>query len=219
MDIMDPLIFLPWILVFILGLILSLCDMYFKLSTQSQDMIFTKWGGLYYALNGIIAIVLLITLLYFNVTTMDTLRLSVIVGFGYPMLMRSQLSSIAIKGTDVPIGFNLIQQFMEKFFIRKMEDVTLATSLSLTNSLKETHTLDELHHYAINIIDKKLKKKQEKKKELEIFIDQQKTDTGLLESERMQSLSQVIVDEGGIFLAKKLIKEKQKKDRNKKKPK
>lgn len=205
---MDPLIFLPWILVFILGLILSLCDMYSKLSTQSQDMIFTKWGVFYYALNGIIAIALLITLQYFNVTTMDTLMLSVIVGFGYPMLMRSQLSSIAIKGTDVPIGFNLIQQFMEKFFIKRMEDVTLATSLSLTNGLKETHTLEDLCHSAKTIIGNK---KPKKKEELEIFIDQQKNDTGLPESERMQSISQVIVDEGGIFLAKKLIKEKQKK--------
>lgn len=205
---MDPLIFLPWILVFILSLILSLCDMYSKLSTQSQDMIFTKWGVFYYALNGIIAIALLITLQYFNVTTMDTLKLSVIVGFGYLMLMRSQLFSIAIKGTDVPIGFNLIQQFMEKFFIKRMEDVTLATSFSLTNGLKETHTLEELCHFAKTIIENK---KPKKKEELEIFIDQQKNDTGLPESERMQSISQVIVDKGGIFLAKKLIKEKQKK--------
>lgn len=208
---MDPLIFLPWILVFILSLILSLCDMYSKLSTQSQDMIFTKWGVFYYALNGIIAIVLLITIQYFNVTTMDTLELSVIVGFGYPMLMRSQLSSIGIGGTDVPIGFNLIQQFMEKFFIKRMEDVTLATSLSLTDRLKETHTLDDLYHSAMNIIDKKLKKKQEKKQKLKIYLNQQRTDKGFSEIIRKMSISQVIVDEGGIYLAKKLIKEKQKK--------
>lgn len=208
---MDPLIFLPWILVFMLGLFLSLCDMYSKLSTQSQDMIFTKWGVFYYALNGIIAIALLIILKYFNVTTMDTLMLSVIVGFGYPMLMRSQLSSIAIKGTNVPIGFNLIQQFLEKFFIKRMEDITLATSLLLTDRLKETHTLEELYHSAINIIDKKLKKKQEKKQKLKSYIDLQKTDEGFSESVRKMSISQVIVDEGGIYLAKKLIKEKQKK--------
>jgi len=185
--------------------------MYSKLSTQSQDMIFTKWGVFYYALNGIIAIVLLITIQYFNVTTMDTLELSVIVGFGYPMLMRSQLSSIGIGGTDVPIGFNLIQQFMEKFFIKRMEDVTLATSLSLTDRLKETHTLDDLYHSAMNIIDKKLKKKQEKKQKLKIYLNQQRTDKGFSEIIRKMSISQVIVDEGGIYLAKKLIKEKQKK--------
>lgn len=204
---MDPLIFLPWIVVFILGLILSLCDMYFKLSTQSQDMIFTYWGVIYYALNGILAIVLLITLLYFNVTTMDTLKLSVIVGFGYLMLMRSHLFTIGIGGTDVPIGFNVIQRFMEKFFRKKMEDVTLATSLSLTNGLKETHTLEELCHSAKTIIENK---KSKKKEELEIFIDQQKDETNLPESERKLSIAQTIVDEGGIFLVKRLIKEKKK---------
>lgn len=200
---MDLLIFLPWLIVFVLGFFLSFCDMISKHPSSSYEILFTKWGVGFYAVNGLIAIVLLGILLYFEVTAMDVLTLSIIVGFSSTMLMRSRLFST--KETNLSIGLDFIQQNMEKIFKYRMAEESSLTNARLNIRL-EKYNPRELKKFAMAIIPSKIKDAEEREKrvqQVEKIMNDSSTD-----SEKRQSLSAIIVGVGGHYYAWKVIKGK-----------
>ena len=200
---MDLLIFLPWLIVFVLGFFLSFCDMISKHPSSSYEILFTKWGVGFYAVNGLIAIVLLGILLYFEVTAMDVLTLSIIVGFSSTMLMRSRLFST--KETNLSIGLDFIQQNMEKIFKYRMAEESSLTNARLNIRL-EKYNPRELKKFAMAIIPSKIKDAEEREKrvqQVEKIMNDSSTD-----SEKRQSLSASIVGVGGHYYAWKVIKGK-----------
>lgn len=204
---MDLFIFLPWLIVFVLGFFLSFCDMIFKLPSSSYEILSTRWGVGLYAVNGLIATALLGTLLYFEVTAMDVLTLSIIVGFGSTMLMRSRLFSTKTVETNLTIGFDFIQQTMEKFFKYHMEEESSLTNARLCIRLTEKYNPRELKKFAMAIIPSKIKDAEKRKKKVQ-HVEKIMNDSSSTDSEKKESLSAIIVGDGGPYYAKKVIKGK-----------
>lgn len=202
---MDLLIFLPWLIVFVLGFFLSFCDMISKHPSSSYEILFTKWGVGFYAVNGLIAIVLLGILLYFEVTAMDVLTLSIIVGFGSTMLMKSRLFSTKTVETNLTVGLDFIQQTMEKFFKHRMEEESSLTNAKLYIRLGK-YNPRELKKFAMAILLSKIKDSEERKKKVQ-HVEKIMNDSST-DSEKRQSLSAIIVGVGGHYYAWKVIKGK-----------
>jgi hypothetical protein len=179
--------------------------MIFKLPSSSYEILSTKWGVGLYTVNGLIAIALLGTLLYFEVTAMNVLTLSIIVGFGSTMLMKSRLFSTKTVETNLTIGLDFIQQTMEKFFKHRMEEESSLTNARLYIRL-EKYNPRELKKFAMAILLSKIKDSEERKKKVQ-HVEKIMNDSST-ESEKSQSLSAIIVGDGGYYYATKVIKGK-----------
>jgi hypothetical protein len=203
---MDLLIFLPWLIAFVLGFILSFCDMISKLESSKYKILFTGWGVGLYAVNGLIAIFLLGILLHFEVTAMNVLMLSIIVGFSSTILMRSRLLSTE---TNLTIGLDFSQQNMEKLFVQRMKEKSSRTEEIRSRKLYlrlVKYNLRELKEYAMAVIFSKIKdevKREEKVQYVEKLMNDSSTD-----SVKKMILSTIIVVEGGHYYAWKVIKGK-----------
>jgi hypothetical protein len=179
--------------------------MFGKFPPPKLEPIFTKWGYLLYMANGIISLALFGSLLYFEVTAMDSLKLSIIVGLCYPALMRSRVLTARITETNIPIGFEIIQQNLEEFFKHKMNQ-EYSYKYTIVCSRLDEKPIELLEKWAMDVVNSSGLKSNEIDKKLqkikEIMNDNSSDD------DKKRALSGGIVGVGGLSYANKLSKMK-----------
>jgi len=148
--------------------------------------------------------------------------MSIIVGFGYPMLMKSRFLSAKIPGTSepIPIGFDLLQQGMEKIFKYKMHQEHSFKYVQISTEL-QNYPIDKLKRWAIDTIKVSELGHGEKNNKIQnveqimnglIRPFQNYEDINvtyslpITEEDKKQSLSGIIIGVGGISYAKKLLR-------------